>query len=166
MRRAEEQRTVEPVGDDVLRQQRLLFVARHLRRVTVARRDGLHHRGGTAGDVAQRETGRDRDTDLDRDDEVEHDGGCGREHEHDGVGAGRVPDGAHVVHLDHADRGDHEHSGERGERDLGHERATEEHHGDQYQRMDNGRQPGSGARPHVHCGAGNRAGRGHPAEQR
>ena len=74
---------------------------------------------------------------------------------------------AHIVDLDHPHGGDHQHAGERGERDASHERATEEDHDRRAPRAwtiadRRVRAPDA----HVHRGPGDRAGRGHPAEQR
>ena len=99
-----------------------------------------------AGDVAQREHGGDRDTDLDGDDQVEGDGRSGGEDQHDRVGPGGGEHGSDVVGLDHAHGGDHEHAGERGERDLGDETAEEQHDQQEHDGVDDGGERGCGPR--------------------
>ena len=111
----------------------------------------------------EHERGGDRDADLDGDDQV------------DVMVAAAVRIGTiasdrsrsarlDVVGLDHAHGGDHEHPGEGGERDLGDETAEEQHDQKEHDGVDDG---GGRVRPaDVHGGASDRAGGGHPAEQR
>ena len=88
------------------------------------------------------------------------------EDEHERVGAGRAQDRADVVDLDHAHGGDHQHAGERGQRDRGDQARADQHDDDQRERVHDGGEPGAGAGADVDRGAGDGTGGGHAAEQR
>ena len=123
-------------------------------------------RGGV-GHGAQGQDAGQRDADPDRDDEVEGDGRHGgREEEEDGVAAAGAQDAGGGAQLDHPHGGDHEDAGERGERYGCHERRQGDDHDDEHDAVEDRRHPGAGAGANVHGGAGDRAGRRHPAEER
>ena len=87
--------------------------------------------------------------------------------EHDGVGARGAEHRADVADLDHPHRGDHEHAGQRRQRDAGHEPAAEAaRRASSTSAWTIAATPGAGAGPHVDRGAGDRAGGGHAAEER
>ena len=129
-------------------------------------RNPFRDRVRVARDRSQREQRGDCDADLDRDDEVERDRRGGGEHEHERVGPGGAQHHADAVDVDHAHGGDHQHAGERGERDAGHERTTQVGDAEEHDRVGDRRQAGTPAGAHVDRGASDGAGGGHASEQR
>ena len=106
-----------------------------------------------------------RDADADGDHEVERDGGGGgreQQQRRRSAWSARPRDGAE---LDHPHGGDHQHAGQRGQRDPLEQPARGEHDDQQHEAWTIGGDAGAGAGAHVDRGARDRAGGGHAAEE-
>ena len=68
--------------------------------------------------------------------------------------------------LDHPDSGDHEHAGQRGERDASDETRCPEHHAHEHDAVDPRRHASTGTRSHVHRRAGDGTRGGHASPER
>jgi len=159
----EEERAVDPEGDDVVLEQGSLLRG-VVAEVVRPQRDLLH--AHAARHRPQREHGGDRDADADGGDEVEgdrhHEGG----RQHDRVGAGGPSECEQRGHLDHPHRRGEQDPRQGRERDAAHERGEGGDDHEQHHRVGEGRELGAGAAAHIDRGPGDGRGGRHPAEDR
>ena len=161
LRGAEEQRAVEPVGDDVLLEQRVLE-----RCVDGRRADRAGILAVEGGHRPQRQQRGERDADADRDDEVEHDGrGRSRSWPAAWRRCGSSAGCARPCRTrPSAPRSP---SARRPARPAARAPARRErqHDGGEHQAVDDRRRARACAGSHVDRGTGDRAGRGHAADE-
>ena len=162
MRGGEEQRPVEPVGDDVLVEQRAFLLA-----VLAGTpwRAGTCSPPGVARDPVQRRQDRHRQSDDHGGDQVDshrHDEG---HDQHGRVPAGGPHQRADRADLHHPHGRREQHPGQHRERDPPDDTGEPGHDPRQRHGVGERGEPRPGAGPHVDRGAGDRACGGHPAEQ-
>jgi len=131
----EEERTVEPIGDDVLVHQRSRLV------VGVRALDRDLDKLGRLRERAEGERARSDDAEQHGGDEVDDDGREGDEADHDPLAPRGAQQGPEAGHLDHADGGGDEDPCQGGEGDVADDRTEREDHHEQCDGVDDRGQP-------------------------